>query len=235
MSLTTRRSKKLSSDAPEDFEMYERELLSRLCKGQNKIIQDISSLRAKVHSNEAALVKLSKQFMTLNQSFEELKGKLHDARCKVDEIESSVQNHTTQIAQMYEHLLSLECYLCEYNLRFHNIPESPGEDCLQKINDILANQLNLELQIENAHQAGARSDDKPRVIICKFVYRPERYKVIHKKHGLKDGVWITEDLIGEDREKKKFRDVMKEAFERGKRPRFHRGNLYIDGTLYRET
>ena len=90
--------------------------------------------------------------------------------------------------------------------------------------------------MKNAHRAGARSDDKPRAIICKFVYRPERYKVIKKKRDLKDGVWITEDLIWEDREKKKkLRDVTKEAFERGKRPRFHRGKLYIDGTLYRAT
>lgn len=134
-------------------------------------------------------------------------------------------------------MLSLERYSREYNLRFHNIPESPGEDCLQKINDIKkSNQLNLEPQIENAHRAGARSDVKPRAIICKFVYRPERYKVIKKKRDLKDGVWITEDLIWEDRKKKKkLRDVMKEAFERGKRPRFRHGKLYIDGTLYRET
>ena len=149
MSLTKRGSKKLSSDSPEeDFETYVRELLTRLCEGQNKIRQDISSLRTNVQSNDAALVELTKQFTTLNQSFEELSGELHDARCKVDEIESSVQNHTTQIAQMYERLLSLERYSREYNLRFHNIPESPGEDCLQKINDTLANQLNLEPQIE---------------------------------------------------------------------------------------
>ena len=56
MSLTTRGSKKLSRDAPEgDFDTFVRELLTRLCEGQNKIIQDISSLRVKVQSNEAAI------------------------------------------------------------------------------------------------------------------------------------------------------------------------------------
>lgn len=99
---------------------------------------------SRVQLNEGALDKISKQFTNLNQSFEELKGELHDARCKVDEIEDSVQNHVTQISQMYERLLSLERYSREYNLRFHNIEESPGENCLQKIHDILANQLNLE-------------------------------------------------------------------------------------------
>jgi len=74
MSLTKRGSKKLSSDSlEEDFETYVRELLTRLCEGQNKIIQDISSLRTNVQTN-AALVELTKQFTTLNQSFEELSG-----------------------------------------------------------------------------------------------------------------------------------------------------------------
>ena len=80
------------------------------------------------------------------------------------------------------------------------------------------------------------SESKPRAITCKFLYRPERYKVIRKKRDLKDGVWRTEDLIWEDREKKKkLKDVMKEAFESGKKPIFHRGKLYVDGTLYRDT
>lgn len=110
-------------------------------------------------------------------------------------MEGSVQNHVMQIGQMYERLLSLERYSREYNLRFHNIEESPGEDYLQKIHDILANQLNLEPTLENAHRAGPRSDAKPRAIICKFVYRPERYKVIQKKCDLKDGVCITAGLL----------------------------------------
>ena len=69
-----------------------------------------------------------------------------------------------------------------------------------------------------------------------FFYRPERLKILHKKRDLQDGVWVTEDLIWEDREKKKkLKDVMKAAFESGKKPRFHRGKLYIDGVIYGNT
>ena len=152
MASTKRGTKKQPTDASEeDFEAFVRESLARLCDGQEKIMQDISKLKAKVQLNEGALDKISKQFTNLNQSFEELQGKLHDSKCKVDEIEVLVQNHVTQISQMYQRLLSLERYSREYNLRFHNIEESPGEDCLQKIHDILANQLNLEPKLENAH------------------------------------------------------------------------------------
>ena len=128
MASTKRGNKKQPSDASEeDFEAFVRESLARLCEGQDKIMQDISKLKAKVQLNEGALGKISKQFMSLNQSFELLKGEFLDAKCKVDEIEVSVQNHVTTISQMYERLLSLERYSREYNLRFHNIKESPGE------------------------------------------------------------------------------------------------------------
>lgn len=90
--LTTRGSKKLSSDAPqEDFKTYVHELLTCLCEGQNKIIQDISDLKAKVQSNEVAFDKLSKQFTTLNQSFKELKGELQDARLQTHQIRKFLQ------------------------------------------------------------------------------------------------------------------------------------------------
>lgn len=94
-------------------------------------MQDISFLRDKVQQNEEALVKISSQFTTLNEGFEGLKGELHDARCKVDEVESHVRKHDNQIQGMYERLLSLERYSREYNLRFHNVLESYGKDCGQ--------------------------------------------------------------------------------------------------------
>lgn len=54
-------------------------------------------------------------------------------------------------------------------------------------------------------------------------------KFIQKKRDLEDGIWVTEDLIWEDREaKKKLKEVMKEAFENGKKSRFSRGKLYIE-------
>ena len=190
-----------------------------------------SIIKAKVKLNETALDKISSQFKTLNDSFEELKGELHDARCKVDEMGSSIHKHAKQIEGMRERLLSFERYSREYNL-----PESTDEDCVQKVRNILSKQLDMEPEIENAHRVGPRNEDKPRVIICKFLYHPQRYKVIQKKRDLEDGIWVTEDLIWEDCEAmKKLKEVMKEAFQNGKKPRLARGKLYIDGALYRKT
>ena len=60
--------------------------------------------------------------------------------------------------------------------------------------------------------------------------------MLQKKRNLQNNVWITEDLIWEDREKKKkLKDVIKEAYKSGKKPRFHRGQLYRDGALLKNS
>mgnify|MGYP000052493313 FL=1 len=79
-------------------------------------------------------------------------------------------------------------------------------------------------------------DRRQRAKDHKSIYRPERFKVLQKKCDLPKNVWITEDLIWEDRElKKKPRDVVKEAFESVKKPRFHLRQLYTDGALFKIT
>ena len=60
MTSTKRGTKKQPTDAAEqDFEAFVRESLTRLCEGLEKIIQDISKRKAKVHLSEGALVKIS--------------------------------------------------------------------------------------------------------------------------------------------------------------------------------
>ena len=62
-------------------------------------------------------------------------------------------------------------------------------------------------------------------MIAKSIYRPELFCVIQRKRDLKNGVKVSEDLIWEDRQnKKKLKDVMRRAYDEGKKPRFRRAN-----------
>ena len=68
-----------------------------------------------------------------------------------------------------------------------------------------------------------------RDLSAKFPHRPERFQ-----RNLKNGLRMSDDLIWEDRQKKKkLREVMKQAYDEGKKVRFHHGNLYFDGFLYK--
>ena len=168
--MSNKRGKQKSSTDTDDFEAFVRESLVKLREGQDRILHDAATLKGKVQLNESSLNDISARLTKINQNYEEVKGELHDANCKIDEIESATQNQAQQIGAMHERLLSIECYSREYNLSFHNIPESPAEDCRQKIGDILNEQLKMESTIENAHRVGPSITDKPRAIICKFFF-----------------------------------------------------------------
>ena len=222
----------------EDFETFVRHQLNSISdnlkemKGtQVQIQRDIESLQSQTKMNESSISKLKE---SLDLKLEVLTGELHETNTRVDRIKNDITNYAKEVDDTYERLLSLERYSRDFNLRFYNIPESTGEDCIAKLSDILGNDLQLQPNIENAHRIGPFKDDgTPRPILAKFLYRPERFKVIKKKRELLDGVCVSDDLIWEDRQKKKqLRLVMKDAFEAGKRPRFHHGKLYIDGALH---
>ena len=191
---------------------------------QVKIQRVIEFLQRQIRHNESSISTLQDSSDTKLEVFT---GELHDANTKIDQIENYITKYAQEINDTYERLLSLERYSRDYNLRFYNISDSTGEDCIAKLRDILESELQLQPSVEDAHRIS------PRQILAKFLYRLEHFRVIKKRRDLSDGLRVSHDLIWEDRQKKKqLRSVMSEAFETGKRPRFHHGKLYTDGALY---
>ena len=163
-----------------------------------------------------------------------INGEIHNINCKVERIEQDLEINASTINSQYERLLALEHYSRGFNLRFYKIPEQTDEDCIDTLENIILNYLNLEAAIKNAHRIGpSREDGSPRPIIAKFLYRPERRNILQKKKSLKNGIYFFEDLIPEERKKKnELKSVMQQAYEGGKRPTFRNGKLYIDGVLH---
>ena len=111
-----------------------------------KIQRDIESLQSQIKHNESSISKLKE---SLDTKLEVLTGEMHEANTRIDQIENDVTKYAQEINDTYERLLSLERYSRDYNLRFYNIPESTGEDCIAKLRGILENDLQLQPSIEN--------------------------------------------------------------------------------------
>lgn len=234
MSASKKGKKQDVSSSDDGFESYVRDCLQAI----RQDIEEIKSNQGKFKEDlQAVKKKLDRTEKSLKDKFEALEGEVHEAMVKFSTLESELDKHAKNVGLLQERLLQMERYSRQYNLRFFNIPEDSSEDCIKKLQSILSDDLGIETSIENAHRIGGpRADDgaDPRPIIAKFIYRPERFCVIQKKRDLKNGVRVSEDLIWEDRQKKKkLKDVMKQAYDEGKKPRFRNGNLYIDGVLYK--
>lgn len=233
----------------EDFESFVRESLAKISdniegirKTQSNLFNEVNELKTKVSRNYESLGLLNKQFESLNLKYEKLNGSVFENSERIDDVEDrlstnkdSIEGLQTKLNEYKERCLHLERYSRDFNLRFLNIPEEPEEDCVDKLQNILYDILGYQANIENAHRTGRRRPGKPRHIIAKFLYRTERRKVFTNRKNLGDNVWIIEDMIKEDVDKKKlYQDLMKKAYLEGKKPRFHHGNLYIDGILHKD-
>ena len=145
-----REKQKNSSETTNDFETFVRESPAKLNKGQDSILHDVATFRAEVQINNASMSDISRRPTNFNQNNQERASSME--------------------------LLSLERYSREYNLRFHNISDTSGEDCRQKIEGILAEQLNLKPPIENAHRVGSWiADSEPRTINLFTVQKDSKF------------------------------------------------------------
>ena len=204
----------------QDFETFVRTTLGSLQEsvnamksGQDQMMSELNSLKDRVSSNDAKLTDILKKQDSLALKYEKVNGEIHDINCKVGRTEQDLEINASTINSQYERLLALERYSRGFNLRFYKIPEQTDEDCIDTLEKIISNDLNLEAAIENAHRIGpSREDGSPRPIIAKFLYRPERRDILRKKKLLKNGIYISEDLIPEDRKRKnELKIVMQQA------------------------
>ena len=202
---TSRRGRKMDSLVSEDqdFETYVRECLGSM-------LRDMESIKSNqaVFQQDLAEVKrkLDTTAESLNLKFETLNGELHECMVKTDSLETEVNNHAASTDRAYEKLLSLERYSRDFNSRLYNISERPGENCIERLQTLLSEDLGFTSVIENAHRIGRPRTDSganSRPIIAKFLYRPERLQAIQRKTMLKNGVTVSDDLIWEDRQTKK--------------------------------
>ena len=97
---------------------------------------------------------------------------------------SELESMRSKILQLEESTLQMERYSRSFNLRFRVIPEVQHDTPLypyDKIKEIKANKCDFQPQLERAHRSGRIPNtpaDKPRHILVKFLYRPERQAIM---------------------------------------------------------
>ena len=131
----------------------------------------------------------------------------------------------------------LERYSRDFNIRLIGVEEEEGEDCMTIVLDhfTLLGFEEAHEELENAHRTGRRQDGKPRHIIAKLYARPFKRNLLRaaknpQNKNLLNGVRLVEDFTPGDFElRKKALPMMKKAFEEGKKVRFTKGKLLIDG------
>ena len=217
--------RKLSADLTD----FQKDTNARLAKIESVMskIDEIDDLNNKVQVLDEEVDRIKVSLTSKKSTVEAIDSKMDDSFKKTQESNRELKNR----------LDHLERYSRDFNIRLIGVEEEEGEDCMAIVSDhfTLLGFEEAHGELENAHRTGRRQDGKPRHIIAKLHSRPFKRNLLRaaknpQKKNLLNGVRLVEDFTPGDFElRKKALPMMKRAFEEGKKVRFTKGKLLIDG------
>ena len=178
--------------------------LTNVIKNQDKNIVLLS--RDLAAAKESLNVK-DENILDLNRELGEVKQSLNHISQDTTELDSKIKNNTAEIQGTVHSINSvkikandLEDRSRRSNLVFFGIPESYGENCGQKICNVLYNcefyNTDVNIAIDRVHRLGRYKNNapRPRPIIVKFTYFLEKEYIIRNSSKLyKSKVNVSED------------------------------------------
>ena len=175
----------------------------------------IAELLQRITLIEQEADKRQDRISQLENQLAEAKLEVRHLKTKTEELERSLQFTQTEQADAVERisdcereqalhdneLIRQEIYNRRWNMIFYKVPESPDEDCIGLIRDVLTNEIKLDSEEVNqfkfcgVHRLGKHSRGRARPIIVRFTCRNDRDKVWRMRHNLKgSNVSIGDDL-----------------------------------------
>ena len=163
----------------------------------------MSSKLGKLDCIERLTLETHSTIEHLTSSLEQVRGLAQTASQEVTRCEKVIHELTAkskQIDILKERIIQAEAYSRRDNLLFEGVQETQGEDCEQKVYDILVKDLKLadarqRIRFTRVHRLGGKTSNKNRPIIAKFHYFKDRQAVWDVRRRLKGtAVWVSEDF-----------------------------------------
>ena len=224
-----------------------KDLLAAISKLDDKISLKISK------SEQNVIKEITEKF---DSRFQEIEKSLEMAHSKIEDLETQntvLKNKLESLAEEKDSMcqdcatnrkdiLALKRHSREYNIRIYTIKEEKKENCRSKLikfikdNNLLpGSEAEISNEIEYVHRVGRRntsSSGSGRQMIARFYSRETRNILVTAgKHKGENGAnLVHEDFVKEDYEKRKIAlPYMKRAHDQGKKTKFFRGQLIING------
>lgn len=208
----------------------------------NTTVKSLES-ELKTASNDITDIKTSVEFgnTTANEAKETAKSS--KAECvtmqnNIDKLELENARLRKEHNKLFTRVVSLESYGRRDNLLVFGIQEAPGENVLDKIQNLFTKDLKidnaLDIRIVRSHRLGPPKKGFHRPIIIRFHYFGDRQLVWGKRSKLKgQSVWLAEDFPQEVMEaRKQMLPFLKAAWSAGKKATMLVDKLLIDGKTY---
>lgn len=147
---------------------------------------------------------------------------------KVRELDKMIKKHDATLVKMADAENKLERFSRRNNIRVVGLKEKTGEKPEEVVKKLFRDKFNMEhCKVERAHRDGKIMDgDRPRHMLVKLLSFQEKLEILRgQRKALEEyAIYIVDDLTKKDlEEKRKFKEVVKSAYDRGTRYHFSAG------------
>lgn len=227
---------------------------TKLDKRIDDLHQSMLSVSARVRTLETKTSEINVQLADCQASCQGVSNLFDDIQTRSEQILRKVIHHNgrithleqspkeqlelplNEINKLKDSILDLQCRSMKNNLIFKGLAFAKYENCEQKLQNFLYEELDIQHPIEfgNVHRFGKRSLNRARPIIARFLYHRDLEHVLKNANKLRGKPFgIQEQFPAEiEEERKRLYPIMKLAKQDGKLVKMFRDKLYIDGKLF---
>lgn len=196
--------------------------MASLTTKQSNLEKDCQAINNEQRKTNSSIEKLNDEMKQLKDDRRKDAKTMNELTEKCDKLKESVSTLDKECDR-------LEGFSRRDNVRFFNIPETPDENCKQKVLKSLRDNTTKEWSerdIIRAHRLGTRRGGprgQPRPLIAKFAHSEDKIFVLNSREELRPaGIKVASDLT------KRQRDTLKRVSEEtGKRCYFKGQKLVI--------
>lgn len=176
--------------------------IARMFSTISEKLEILSSLKGTVDGIEHSVQMMSDKYDEIMTQLTSQNVVIKDLKARVEKIEDS--RCEDEISQLKDDINDLEWRSRRLNLEFHGIPQTSGENLLEKLNDV-ATKMGVpdlsEAEVVSAHRLHLKSGQVP-VIIARFANQLTRDQWLEKKKELKknrEPIFIQENMTRQNR------------------------------------
>jgi tRNA threonylcarbamoyladenosine modification (KEOPS) complex Pcc1 subunit len=218
-------------------------------------IDELYTMMKSVMAKLETLDLINERILSVEQNVKNLTKSIEFAHAEVTDLKEEMkqrkrteEKNVTRIGELEESnkrlqetVVDLKARSMRDNLLFHNIEESDEENCAEVIYSLLEEKLDMpdarqNIKIDRAHRVGRKRDSrrKPRAIVAKFNFFPDREKIRRNARKLKGTrIGISEQFPEEiEKVRQKLYPEMRRAKAEKQRVRLVRDKLFINNVEF---
>lgn len=222
-----------SSDTTYSTKDLQRHVQNSITEFQNKIQSTLDQLFKQMKQLEHDLNK-SIEFQSCR--IDELSSQVEPLAKENAELKTEVQQLKDQVQRHNDVLNTHERFSRRNNLRLVGVPANEGENCVEFVEQMLAEHFNMaDAIVERAHRDGrGNAGRSPHILFKLLSYRDKLDIQKQSKSALNNvNFFIVDDLTKLDlTEKKKWSQQVKELYSSGTKLRFFAGKWRLNGQPY---